>query len=809
MKKITALICLCLVAVSLASAQGLSPRLTLPTSSIATTDNVLSTISNPAWLGYPNDAELLFGIPYNDENSSDKSVLMIKLGSLGFSGEFNNNGPAPYNRYTIATGSELGAGFYLGISRSWFKAVDWQGSWNVGLGYRPLPFLSAGAAVFDLNQPDVNNTQLEPTYGLSLALRPFDYRLTVAGDLLFTQDETHDYGEELDPIIRLEAIPAAGIRLTGEYRTDSQFLGLGLALNFDNLTLGNYRQLDDNNNHVSSIGYMHFTSDRFKTILTPKKKKYVEIVLDDPIEETVPKFLFFRPKGRTLNALRQQIVRYAEDPTVEGLIIRFEGAEMGLAQAQQLRRCLEDFKLTGKHLIAFAEDYDQRDYYIASVCHDVYLMQVGGVNLRGLGAVLGYWKGTLDKLGIGVQVVKVADYKTAANSVLYEGATAAEAEMMNWLLDDIYNQMCSAIAFSRGWEVDELKTKIDQGPYYAQRALDSGLVDDLLYYDEIKDDLENDGYAIVKEQKYWETKEYDEDWPDLRTPKVALIYAEGPIVKGQSSNGFWSEKMMGSNTIAKAIRQAREDKSIDAIILRVDSPGGSALASEVIYREVRKTVIDDKNRKPIIVSMGNVAGSGGYYIACAADTIIAEEGTITGSIGVLGGKFNLQGLYEKIHYNTETFKRGEHADAWRMHRPFTDEEVAMLQEAVEAIYADFVARVAESRPLTAEQVDAIGQGRVWTGKQAVDNKLVDMIGGLDMAFEVTRAMIGVKPGGAMELSLYPKHHSIFEAAQNDLKHITSPGLPDEIVKAIQPLSVMTELYDGEPLMLMPYSIESK
>ncbi|MBU0520485.1 signal peptide peptidase SppA [bacterium] len=809
MKKVSFLLCTAFLLAGLAHAQGLHSGITLPTTSMAVTDNVFSTLSNPAWLGSRSGAELLFGIPYNDSSSSDNSILMVKLGSLGFAGEFDNNGPFPYNRYTLASGSKLGAGFYFGISRSWYKAVDWDGSWNLGLGYRPLPFLSAGATVFDLNQPEVNGVSLEPTYGLSLALRPFDERLTVSGDLFFTKDEFHDYGDDLDPIIRLEALPLAGVRLLGEYRVDSQYLGFGLALHLDNLSLGNYRIQNDDNEHAGSIGYMHLTSDRFNSILTPDKKKYVEIVLDEPILETMPQYLIFRPEGRTLHQLRQQIIHYSDDPDVDGLIIRFEGAEMGLAQAQQIRRTLDEFKLSGKHLIAYAEDYSQLEYYIASVCDDVYLMHIGGVDLRGLGVVLGYWKGALDKLGIGVQVVKVADHKTAANSFIYEGTTEAEAEMMNWLLDDVYDQMCGNIAFSRGWEIDDLKTKIDAGPYFSTRALKAELVDDLVYYDEITDGLKDDGFAIQSEKKYWRMDEYDEEWPDVRIPKVALIYAEGAIVQGESSSGFFSGDVMGAATIAEAIKTAREDKSIDAIILRVNSPGGSAFASEVIYREVRRTVIDDKNRKPIIVSMGNVAGSGGYYIACAADTIIAEEGTITGSIGVLGGKINLQGLNQKIHHNTETIKRGEHADAWRMHRPFTEEEMGILQDAVEAIYDDFITRVAESRPLTKEQVNEVGEGRVWTGKQAVDNQLVDLLGGIDLAFEVTRSMIGVEPGSTMKLSIFPKHKNFFQTAQNELVQIASPGLPAEIVEALQPLSLMMELYDGEPLMLMPYSIDAE
>jgi len=800
------LIAILLSVPSLALAQGLQ----LPSNSIAVTDNVLSVISNPALLGARPGAEMMLMFPYTDDTFDEDRGLLIKLGSLGFGAEFAQNDTFSFNRYTLSSGHKLTKGIYFGGGYSWYRMQDWEGSWNAGFGFRPLPFVSFGAVANDINRPDRDGSVLEPSYGMALALRPFGWRYTLSADLQLTKSDDHDYGDHLDPLIRLEAQPMDGIRLIGEYRTDSEFFGLGFSVAVDRLAVGSFRRMDDFGGHLQSVGYIHLTSAVQPNQFTPPPHQIVEIKLDGEIRESEAPFsLFGGGHAKTLQKLRREIQHYADDPLVDGLLINFQNPQMGFAQAQQLRRSLEEFKDTGKRLIAFSETYSQRSYYIATVCDEIYLLPVGDVDLKGLAAVMGYWKGTLDKLGIGIQVVRVRDYKTAANSFAFEEPTEAEAEMINWLLDDIYGQMCDKIAVGRNWTVDEAKSKVDGGPYTAKWAFDEGLVDSLKYHDELAKALKDDRFHLVGEKAYWSRGDYSEDWPDLRVPKVAVIYAEGAIVSGESGQNLFSGSYMGSETIARAIAQAREDKNIDAIILRVDSPGGSGLASDVIYREVRRTTEDEENRKPIIVSMGNVAGSGGYYISCAADTIIAEAGTITGSIGVIAMKPNLQGLHKKIRYNTSTFKRGEHADAYSLSRPFTDEEMEILKQAIEEFYGDFVGKVAEGRGMEKASVDSIGEGRVWTGQQGKDRGLVDLIGGMDLAFEVVRAQLGEAEGAALDLQFFPEHRGFFANMAQGLAQMGHKPLPEAVTKTLEPLYMIAVFNEGEPLLLMPYEIETK
>jgi protease IV len=788
-----------------------SQNVTLPSTSAAVTDNGLSILSNPAWLGYrDHSADLSFYFPYNDSSSSQDLGLLVKLGGLGFAGEFVNNDLAFYNRYTLGAGFPLGEGLYFGFSRNWYRVVDWQGSWNVGMGFRPFNFLSAGAAVNDLNQPDRNGININPSYALAAALRPLGDRFTLSADLLFTKDAARSYGDSLDPVIRLEAMPLDGIRLTGEYRTDSKFFGLGLGLAIDNFGLGNYRNLDKDGKHLNSVAYFEFTSDRHLNLLSPRPHQIVEIVLDDKISETDQgAFPFFWKKGRTLSELCDQIDHYAIDKKVDGLLIKFENAQLGLAQEEQLRRTLENFKAAGKKLIAYSAEYSQKDYYLATVCDEINLMPVGVVDLKGIAAVMGYWKGTLDKLGIGVQVERVRNYKTAMNTFTNEDTPAPEAEMMNWLLDDIYAQICKRIADGRGWTDDQVKEKINGGPYYSKTAISAGIVDSLSYYDKLTGYLKDQHYTLVTEANYWRSPVHEEEWKDIRTPKIAVIYAEGAIVQGRSRRGLLEGEMMGSETIANAIREAREDRTIDGIILRVDSPGGDAIASDEIYREVTLTTTDAKNRKPIYVSMGNVAGSGGYYISCGADSIFAEEGTITGSIGVIAGKFNLAGLHEKIAYHSRSFKRGEHADAYSTARPWTEEESALMQAGIEQVYQDFISRVAKGRRMTTEQVNAVGEGRVWTGNQGKGHGLVDVIGGLDDALDAMAGRLGVSKSEPVELKLYPQPKGIFDTMSGKLFSLKSHALPKGLMEALEPVELASEFYDGEPLMLMLYDLEIK
>src|SRR6185295_17037229 len=320
-----------------------------------------------------------------------------------------------------------------------------------------------------------------------------------------------------------------------------------------------------------------------------------------------------------------------------------------------------------------------------------------------------FFKGTLDKVGIQAQFEGVGKYKNAPNQFTESGFTAPHREQMEALLDNLYGQFVAAIAQGRHRTPEQVQALVDAGPYDGPSALKAGLVDELLYQDQLDGRLK-DANRLTPTRYVKGTRGLGLDG----RPKIALVYVVGDIIPGRSQNSPLGGGFAGSDTVAEALKDAREDGSVRAILLRVDSPGGSGTASEVIWREVALA----RQKKPVVVSMGDLAASGGYYVAMGSDAIVAEPGTITGSIGVFGGKFSLHGLYDKIGISKEILLRGRHADVFSTYQPWSDEERARIRELMESFYRDFVTKVAQGRHKSFDDIHAIAQGRVWTGAEA-------------------------------------------------------------------------------------------
>lgn len=508
----------------------------------------------------------------------------------------------------------------------------------------------------------------------------------------------------------------------------------------------------------------------------------------------------FSKKRTTLLDIVQDIERAKKDKRVKGLIVKLDLLNVGVGKIQELREAFLDFRQSGKVVIFFVEGGSNKEYYLASTGNKIVMLPTGYLDLTGISAEVTFIKKTLEKLGIEADFEHIGDYKSASDLLTRDSMSEAHREMMNWLIDDLYKQMTEDIAEQRRISQEELKNKIDQGPYSAKEAKEKGLVDDLAYYDQvdqiIKDQigekphtLSFGGYAREENYKY--------DWGI--PPKIAVIYATGSIMSGESGNNIFLGKMMGSETIARAIRKAREDRTIKAIVFRIDSGGGSGIASDVIWREI----ILCKGKKPFIVSMSDVAGSGGYFIACPGDTIIADPGTITGSIGVISGKFNLKGLYEKIGFSKEVLKRGEHSDFFTTTRGFTEEERKMVRKLNNDFYDDFVNKVAEGRKMDFDAVDQIGRGRVWTGNQAKTNGLVDELGGLKQAIEIAKIKAGIKEKAMVEIVTLPKRWSFLGW---DFEETFSFLGSKKILKDLEKLE---EFNQEKVFYLMPYEIEVK
>ncbi|MGB0886976.1 MAG: signal peptide peptidase SppA [Vicingaceae bacterium] len=513
------------------------------------------------------------------------------------------------------------------------------------------------------------------------------------------------------------------------------------------------------------------TEGKTNKIAKVEKNSILQLKLNKPITDRTSENPFENfdlntmesKNGVGLDKMLRAIEKAKTDDKIKGIYLDLSFIPAGMATLEELRAALIDFKTSKKWIVSYSEVYTQGSYYIASAADKIYVNPAGIVEHRGLATELMFFKNALEKLDVEMQIIRHGKFKSAVEPFMLEKMSDANREQMQLLLNTAWNSMTKKVAKSRGISVDKLNELADNMTIQnAKIAKKEGLVDELYYKDELlaelrkRLDIENDDEInAISLAKYAKTIKKKKG--KKAHNQIAVVYAAGEINSGKSQNGS-----MGSETISKAIREARLDSNIKAIVLRVNSPGGSALASDVMWREV----VLAKKAKPVIVSMGNVAASGGYYIACAADKIVADEKTITGSIGVFGVIPNAKGLMNnKLGITFDRAQTNKHAGLMSVFKPLTGEEKDIIQIGVEKIYDDFITKVAEGRGMTKEEVDAIGQGRVWMGKDALNIGLVDEIGGMDRAIEIAKEHAKLDD---YEMVSYPKLKDPFEELMEEL-----------------------------------------
>jgi protease-4 len=445
------------------------------------------------------------------------------------------------------------------------------------------------------------------------------------------------------------------------------------------------------------------------------------------------------------------------DKNIKGIILRIGMLQCDWAKITELRDLVLDFKTTGKNTYAYIEealDFD-KEYYLATACDQIFLHPLGAMIINGIGGHIPFFRGSLEKLGIEAEIEHVEEYKTAYNMFTEKGFTASHKEMITSIYESLFASYVTKVAEARGKEEEEVLALLDKGYFNSEAAEELGLVDNLLYEDQLEAILKGKEKSVrrISHSRYLKSKVSASGLN--RGKKIALIYGVGTIHSGESLRG----QTMGSSTVARWLRRVRKDKSIAAVVFRVDSPGGSAVASDVIGREVALT----KREKPIIVSMSDVAGSGGYWVSMDAHKIVAQPQTLTGSIGVIFGKFNLIKLYEKLGVTSEKITYGKRADLFSSFRRLSPEERNLLKKEILWTYDHFTTKVAQGRQMTKEEVNDIGRGRVWTGQQAKDIGLVDEIGGLSMALKIAKERAGIPEAQSVRIVVWPKKTSLFES----------------------------------------------
>jgi protease IV len=514
---------------------------------------------------------------------------------------------------------------------------------------------------------------------------------------------------------------------------------------------------------------------------------------EEPASSELAPFLERRPP--TLRTLVESIDRAATDARVKAVVLRVSFLpDTGWGKVQELRDAIGRFRKSGKPAYAHLEFSGNKEYYLATACNKVYVVPTALLDVTGLAAEVTFFRGALDKLGVQAQFEGVGKYKNAPNQFTERSFTEPHREQMDELLDSLYGQYLDAIAEARGKTSEQIQAALDAGPYDGPAALKAGLVDELVYEDQLQERLK-DSEEVTPTRYVKGSRGFRFDG----RPKLALVYVVGEILPGESQDSPLGGSFAGSETVAGALRHAREDDDVKAVILRVDSPGGSGTASDVIWREVELT----RKQKPVVVSMGDVAASGGYYVAMGSDAIVAQPGTITGSIGVFGGKFSLRGLYEKLGLSKEILKRGQHADLFDEYRPWTDEERARVHEMMASFYTRFVSKAAEGRKKSYEEIDAVAQGRVWTGADALEKGLVDKLGGLEVALALAKERAKIPGHQDVQLVVLPERKGLFETFLERQEEGLETALPQDIRSLLRWAGL---LRDGQPLTRLPFEL---
>lgn len=793
-----------------------------PYGSVATPDAIGAIWTNPAGIGIGDESGLLFTKPgsfdQNDLVYDDDFGYVANAGGLAFASEYMN-GPLSGRRHTWGMGGTLGQGVYFGFNYHWFHNLDRQNTWDFGFLARPTECLSVGLVMQDAIGGRIGNIDHDASYNMAVAMRPMRGPLTISVDGTYYKPLPTDDYEFAKPrfLAELKAMPGVGI--SGGYDMESETVFAGLNFTVESLTFGQSHAFPTDpptgTPKDGGVGYVRWSSHAYKSVLnnfTPQR--IVNMKLRGDIVEEEQGFNFFSGRSRTLLETVERIDMMTKDDRVTGISLEIDNFRASMSDLNELRAAFTRFQAEGKQVVVYAYNLGMGSYYLATIADKIYFYPEGSINLPGMGMTGLFLKGTLDKMDMEMQVVTAGKYKSAGEMFTRSDFSDESRESREALLEDSWNSWLEGVSEGRNVSRETAEAWVNDALHQGSILVDMGMVDDLLYPDElnkrVKEDFSDSRTpTMISEWNYLSTPMADESWESMTTPRIAIVYATGAIQRGKSSDGFLTDEQMGSETIARAIRSARENKHIKAIVLRVDSPGGSALASDIIAREIRRTTdhsIKGVRHIPVIVSMSGVAASGGYYISALADTIIADRNTITGSIGVITTHFASEaGLDSLLGITYDNVSRGQNINLMRG-KKLTDDELEVLRKGVDQTYTTFKNVVAEGRDMEMDEVEAVAQGRVWSGEDALEAGLVDMNGGLWDAIQIAKEKAGVKRSEVIRADLYPRvNPDPFSRQLRTLIIGDQLMTVQEMVKAKQAIERMQ---DDNAMLLLPIDDEA-
>ncbi len=506
----------------------------------------------------------------------------------------------------------------------------------------------------------------------------------------------------------------------------------------------------------------------------------------------------------SMNQVWEMFRKAAADPKIKAILIEPRGVSVGWARLEEIRTEMLEFKKSGKPLIAFLRNPGTREYYLATAADRIYMTPEDSLDLKGLRVEAMFLKNTLDKLGARMDIIHAGKYKDAGDMLTQTSMSPETREVLNNVLDQFYGDLVTTIAEGRKKQPAEVKALIDQGPFMAGRAQAAGLVDTLAFEDQVADEtakrLNQKELTKLSHKAYLNVSAASVGVSGGK--RIALIVGEGEIVRGTGNSAFGEQEGIVSGAFIKLLKDAGNDSSIKGAIIRVDSPGGDGIASDDILHEAKNL----SKKKPVVISMGDLAASGGYFISMTGDPIVAYPNTLTGSIGVIFGRLNLQGLYEKLGVQKELLTRGRYADLDSDYAQLSDDERAKIRGQVDEFYRVFVSRVSDGRKRPFGQVEELAQGRVWLGTQAKQNGLIDQLGGLDTAIELVKKRANIGANEKITLVTYPPKRTIFELMAS--RSEDRPAIEMQIRKLIGNVP-LASWRQGGFLKLMPYMISVK
>ena len=541
------------------------------------------------------------------------------------------------------------------------------------------------------------------------------------------------------------------------------------------------------------------------------EREFAEYIPTDPLASVLME------QTASVRDIVDALQQAATDERVLALVARTGTPRMGLAEIQEVRDAVMAFRNSGKPTVAYAETFGEFGpgngaYYLAAAFDRIYLQPSGDIGLTGLMAESAFVSGTLEKLGLSPRMDHRYEYKNALNMFTEKKYTQPHREALLQIIESQFGQIVQGIAAGRDLEADVVRTLVDRGPFLGKQALAENLVDGLTYRDEVQAIIDDDlGEGAERVSLFTYLRQMGR--PHNEGEAIALIYGVGGVHRGKSEySAALSGPTMGSDSVSAAFRSAVQNDTVKAILFRVDSPGGSYVASDTIWRE---TVRAKEAGKPVIVSMGNVAGSGGYFVAAAADKIVAQPGTITGSIGVVGGKMLTAELMEKIGISSDEVHTSTNATMWSSSLDYTPQQWQRITTWLDHVYADFTQKVAQGRGLTQEQVHAVAKGRIWTGEDAKDIGLVDELGGFPTALRLAKQAAGIEADAPVQVKLFPEQKTLVDTVlarlqgREDAAAEASPTAVAlrQVTQAVRPVIQMGQrlgLWSEPGVLTMPH-----